>query len=125
MYENKTVLITGGTGSWGHELVRQMLKMQVGKIVIFSRGETAQVKMKRHFNDDRLHFHIGDVRDNSALMDVMKGVDFVFHLAALKHVPVCEEHPYEAVLTNIEGTKNVCRVAALAGVEKVVDVSTD
>jgi len=125
MYENKTVLITGGTGSWGHELVRQILLMRVGKVIIFSRGELAQVKMQRHFNDDRLHFHIGDVRDHSSLVDVMGGVDFVFHLAALKHVPVCEEHPYEAVRTNIEGTKNVCRVARLAGVQKVIDVSTD
>jgi len=125
MYDNKTVLITGGTGSWGHELVRQILEMNVGKIVIFSRGETAQVKMKRHFNDDRLHFFIGDVRDYEAVWDAMKDVDFVFHMAALKHVPVCEDHPYEAVRTNVEGTRNVCKAADLRHVEKVVDVSTD
>jgi FlaA1/EpsC-like NDP-sugar epimerase len=109
MYENKTVLITGGTGSWGHEL----------------RGELAQVKMKRHFNDDRLHFHIGDVRDYDAVLDAMQRVNIVFHLAALKHVPVCEDHPYEAVRTNIEGTRNICRAADYWCVEKVIDVSTD
>ncbi len=125
MYDNKTVLITGGTGSWGHELVRQILEMNVGKVIIFSRGETAQVKMKRHFNDDRLHFHIGDVRDYYAVIDAMEGVDYVFHMAALKHVPVCEDHPYEAVKTNIDGTRNVCKAAIMSGVSKVIDVSTD
>ena len=125
MYENKTVLITGGTGSWGHELVRQILKMNVGQVIIFSRGELAQVKMKRLFNDDRLHFHIGDVRDYDSVVDAMGGVDYVFHMAALKHVPVCEDHPYEAVKTNIDGTRNVCKAAIWAGVSKVIDVSTD
>lgn len=125
MYENKTVLITGGTGSWGHELTRQILQKKVGKVIIFSRGELAQVKMKRHFNDDRLHFHVGDVRDVDALNSVMWGVDLVFHLAALKHVPVCEDHPDEAIKTNIEGTRNVCQAAIRFGVSKVIDVSTD
>ncbi len=125
MYENKTVLITGGTGSWGHELTRQILRMKVGKVIIFSRGELAQVKMKRHFNDDRLHFHIGDVRDPESLNAIMWGVDYIFHLAALKHVPICEDHPYEAVKTNVEGTRNVCEAAIRFGVSKVIDVSTD
>ena len=125
MYENKTILITGGTGSWGHELVQQILQKKVGKVIIFSRGELAQVRMKRHFNDDRLRFHIGDVRDRQAIFTAMRGVDYAFHLAALKHVPVCEEHPYEAVKTNIEGTKNLCDAAIENGVNKVIDVSTD
>lgn len=125
MYENKTVLITGGTGSWGRELTRQLLQRNVGAIIIFSRGELAQVKMKREFNDDRLHFRIGDVRDYSGLEHAMAGVDFVFHLAALKHVPVCEDNPYEAIKTNIEGTHNVCKAAIKRKVSKVIDVSTD
>lgn len=125
MYENETVLITGGTGSWGRELTKQLLAGRVGRIIIFSRGELAQVNMKREFNDDRLHFHIGDVRDIESLNQVMCGVDFVFHLAALKHVPVCEDHPHEAIKTNIDGTRNVCNAAIRFGVKKVIDVSTD
>lgn len=125
MYENKTVLITGGTGSWGHELTRQLLQKKVGKIIIFSRGELAQVEMKRKFSDERLHFRIGDVRDRYAVGDVMDGVNYVFHLAALKHVPVCEENPFEAIKTNIRGVENICSAAWMNGVEKVVDVSTD
>lgn len=125
MYEDKTVLITGGTGSWGHELTRQLLQKKVGKIIIFSRGELAQVEMKRRFSDERLHFRIGDVRDRTEVYDVMDGVNYVFHLAALKHVPVCEENPFEAIKTNIRGVENICAAAWTGGVEKVIDVSTD
>lgn len=126
MYDNSVILITGGTGSWGHELTRWLLKTTVKKIIIFSRGELAQVKMSREFADERLSFHIGDVRDRRALDLAMKqDVDFVFHLAALKHVPVCEDHPDEAVKTNIDGTQNVCYSAIEHDVKRVIDVSTD
>ena len=124
-YEDSTAFITGGTGSWGRELTRQLLAKGIKKVVIFSRGELAQVQMKREFNDGRIHFHIGDVRDYRALNLAMHGATFVFHLAALKHVPVCEEHPEEAILTNIDGTRNVCEAAIANKVRVVVDVSTD
>jgi FlaA1/EpsC-like NDP-sugar epimerase len=120
------VLITGGTGSWGYELTRQLLRRDVERVTIFSRGELAQVKMAREFRDDRLNFHIGDVRDRKAVDDAMRhNADLVFHLAALKHVPVCEDHPREAILTNIIGTQNVCDAAIANGVDRVIDVSTD
>jgi len=131
MYKHETVLITGGTGSWGHELTRQLLDRGVDKIVIFSRGELAQVKMAREFAEyrDRLVFRIGDVRDRdsirAALLAAGGKVKHIFHLAALKHVPVCEFQPLEAVKTNIIGTQNVCEVAQEFGVDRVIDVSTD
>lgn len=126
-YFNKSViLITGGTGSWGNELVDQLLKKYSPKeIRIYSRGEHKQVEMKRKFQNAKLRFIIGDVRDRSTLQIAMKGVDYVFHLSALKHVPVCEENPWEAVQTNIIGTQNVIESAIELGVKKVIDVSTD
>lgn len=125
--DGKNILITGGTGSWGHELVRQLLAMPKGpkQIRIYSRGEHKQVEMAAHFSDPRLRFIIGDVRDRNILNFAMRGVDVVFHLAALKHVPVCEDNPWEAVLTNIYGTQNVIEAAIANGVELMVDVSTD
>lgn len=125
MYEGKVVLITGGTGSWGNELTRQLLERNAGEIRIFSRGELSQVKMKRKFNDDRLKFIIGDVRDSEAIENAASGVDIIFHLAALKHVNICEEQPDEAIKTNINGTVNLIRAAIKNKVEKVIDVSTD
>lgn len=123
---NQTILITGGTGSWGQELTRQLLRdYQPKEIRIYSRGEHKQVDMKRHFNDLRLRFYIGDVRDKSRLMLASKGADTVFHLAALKHVPVCEENPWEAIQTNIIGTQNVIETALAHKVKKVVYVSSD
>jgi UDP-N-acetylglucosamine 4,6-dehydratase/5-epimerase len=126
-YKNATIFVTGGTGSWGHELVRQMLeKYSPKEIRIYSRGEHKQVEMKREFgNNPILKFMIGDVRDKNILGLAMKGVDYVFHLAALKHVPVCEENCWEAVLTNIDGTQNVIEAAIANNVKKVVDISTD
>jgi FlaA1/EpsC-like NDP-sugar epimerase len=123
----KTILITGGTGSWGNELVRQLLAMKNGpkEIRIYSRGEHKQVEMKAHYNNPKLKFIIGDVRDKNILNFAMKGVTAVFHLAALKHVPVCEDNPWEAVLTNIYGTQNVIETAIANNVGIVVDVSTD
>ena len=120
------ILVTGGTGSWGHELVKQLTeKYNPKEIRIYSRGEHKQVEMKMEFNNPKLRFIIGDVRDKNILNHAMKGVDIVFHLAALKHVPVCEENSWEAVLTNIYGTQNVIECAVTNNVKKVVDVSTD
>jgi FlaA1/EpsC-like NDP-sugar epimerase len=125
MFENKNVLITGGTGSWGQELTTQLLERNPNKIKIFSRGEFAQVTMKRKFDNDKLQFIIGDVRDGEALRHATEDVDYIFHLAALKHVPICEEQPYEAIKTNIRGTKNLIKAAIKNKVTKVIDVSTD
>lgn len=123
---HSTILITGGTGAWGKELTKQILERFSPKEVrIYSRGEHAQVEMRRAFPDPRLKFIIGDVRDKNILNFAMQGADFVFHLAALKHVPVCEENAWEAVLTNIYGTQNVIECAMQNGVKRVVDVSTD
>lgn len=126
MFNDKILLITGGTGSWGNELVSQLLeKYSPKEIRIYSRGEHKQVEMKNSFSDPRLKFIIGDIRDKNILGFAMKNVDYVFHLAALKHVPVCEENPWEAVLTNIYGTQNVIECAIENKVKKVVDISTD
>jgi len=125
MYDGKVILITGGTGSWGNELTEQLLKKNPKEIRILSRGELAQVKMERKFNDKRLRFFIGDIRDMEAVKYATKDVDYIFHLAALKHVPVCEEQPQEAIKTNIIGTATLINAAIANGVKKVVDVSTD
>jgi FlaA1/EpsC-like NDP-sugar epimerase len=125
MFEGKKVLITGGTGSWGKELTKQLLNYEPEEIRILSRGEFAQVTMKRMFNDKRLKFIIGNVRDFSALNYACKDVDYIFHLAALKHVPICEEQPVEAIKTNIQGTENLIRAAIENNIKKVIDVSTD
>lgn len=125
MYDGKVILITGGTGSWGNELTGQLLKKNPKEIRILSRGELAQVKMERKFHDKRLRFFIGDIRDIDAVKYATKDVDYIFHLAALKHVPVCEEQPQEAIKTNIIGTINVINASIENGVKKVVDVSTD
>lgn len=127
IFTNARILITGGTGSWGNELATQLLEKypQVSEIRIYSRNEHRQVEMKRKFNNPKLRFIIGDVRDKNILNFAMKNIDIVFHLAALKHVPVCEENSWEAVLTNIYGTQNVIESAILNEVKKVVDISTD
>jgi len=125
MFKDKKILITGGTGSWGNELASQLLEKDPTQVRIFSRGEFAQVTMMRNFNDDRLKFIIGNVRDYSSLKAACKGIDYVFHLAALKHVPICEEQPSEAIKTNIQGTENLIKAAIANRVKKVIDVSTD
>lgn len=125
MFEGKRILITGGTGSWGHELTTQLLDKKPKEIRIFSRGEFAQVLMKRKFNDDRLLFIIGDIRDFDAINGACRNVDYIFHLAALKHVPICEEQPMEAVKTNTIGIDNLIKAALANEVLKVIDVSTD
>jgi UDP-N-acetylglucosamine 4,6-dehydratase len=126
MFENKTILITGGTGSWGHELTRKLLPYNPKEIRIFSRNEFAQVNMLRSFSEGSpLKFFIGDIRDYSAILEASRNVDYVFHLAALKHVPVCEFQPEEALKTNVQGTENVIKASIAQRVKKVIDVSTD
>jgi UDP-N-acetylglucosamine 4,6-dehydratase/5-epimerase len=126
MFQNQTILITGGTGSWGYELTRQLLKFKPKEIRIFSRNEFAQVNMQREFyNEPSLRFIIGDVRDFQSMVDACKNVDVVFHLAALKHVPICEAQPIEALKTNVNGTENIIRASIEQGVKKVIDVSSD
>lgn len=127
MFNDKTIFITGGTGSWGHELTKQLLeKYKPKEVRIYSRGEHKQVSMRQEFgNNSLLKFIIGDVRDKNILNLAMKGADYVFHLAALKHVPICEENCWEAVLTNIYGTQNVIECAIENRVQKVIDISTD
>jgi UDP-N-acetylglucosamine 4,6-dehydratase len=126
MFEGRRILITGGTGSWGQELTRKLLQCNPKEIRIFSRNEHAQVNMQRNFPDHpSLKFIIGDVRDYQAVLEACNGMDYVFHLAALKHVPICEFQPEEALKTNVMGTENVIRASIKQGVRKVIDVSTD
>ena len=126
MYEGKTILVTGGTGSWGQELTKKLLAQSPKEIRIFSRNEFLQVNMKRLFDHhEALKFVIGDVRDYQSVNDAMQNVDYVFHLAALKHVPVCEFQPGEALKTNVSGTENIIRASISNRVKKVIDVSTD
>lgn len=126
MFNGKTIFISGATGSWGQTLTRMLLaNYQPKQIICFSRGELQQVLMQRKFRDPRLKFVIGDVRDYDSLRFAMKDADVVFHLAALKHVPICEDHPQEAIKTNITGTTNIVNAAIENQVSKVIDVSTD
>lgn len=124
-FNNKTVLITGGSGSWGNELIKQLLEVNVKEIRSLARNEYRQVSLRRKFNDSRLKIIIGDIRDYGKVYFACKNVDIVFHLAALKHVPVCEEFIYESIKTNINGTRNIVRASIENNVKKVVDVSSD
>ena len=125
MFKNKVLLISGGTGSFGKSVLDKILKSGIREVRIFSRDELKQDNMRRLYADSRLHFYIGDVRDKSSIDDAMRGVDYVFHAAALKQVPSCEFHPMQAVKTNIIGTENLLNSAIELGVEKVVVLSTD
>lgn len=125
MFENKVLLITGGTGSFGNAVLSRVINMHFGEIRIFSRDEKKQEDMRNVLKSDRLKFHIGDVRDYDAVDDAMHGTNYVFHAAALKQVPSCEFYPMEAVRTNILGAENVMRSAAARGVERCVVLSTD
>lgn len=125
MFEGATILITGGTGSWGQELTRKLLAFQPKELRLFSRNEFAQVQMQRSFEHPSLRFIIGDIRDKEAVTEACRNVDYVFHLAALKHVPICELQPDEALKTNVIGAENVINASIQHGVKKVIDVSTD
>lgn len=125
MFDSKVLLITGGTGSFGNAIARRFLGWGLSEIRIFSRDEKKQDDMRKHYASERLKFYIGDVRDRDSLTDAMRGVDYVFHAAALKQVPSCEFHPMEAVRTNVLGTENVIDAAVAAHVSRVVCLSTD
>ena len=125
MFAGKTLLITGGTGSFGNAVMRRFLDTDVKEIRIFSRDEKKQDDMRKLYGNDKLKFHIGDVRDLTSIKQAMYGVDYVFHAAALKQVPSCEFFPLEAVNTNVIGTDNVLTAAIDVGVEKVICLSTD
>ena len=125
MFKNKILLITGGTGSFGNVVLRKFLDTDIKEIRIFSRDELKQDDMRKLYNNDKLKFYIGDVRDKNSIDDVMRGVDYVFHAAALKQVPSCEFYPMQAVKTNVIGTENLLNSAIAAGVKKVIALSTD
>lgn len=119
------LLITGGTGSFGNAVLRRFLDTDIGEIRVFSRDEKKQDDMRKRYNSAKLKFYIGDVRDARSVATAMRGVDYVFHAAALKQVPSCEFHPMQAVRTNVLGTENVLEAAIAAGVQRVVCLSTD
>jgi UDP-glucose 4-epimerase len=125
MFNNKILLVTGGTGSFGNAVVSRFINTDIKEIRIFSRDEMKQDDMRKLYNNDKLKFYIGDVRDQNSVDDVMRDVDYIFHAAALKQVPSCEFHPMQAVKTNIVGTENVLNSAIKAGVKKVIVLSTD
>jgi UDP-N-acetylglucosamine 4,6-dehydratase len=120
-----TLLITGGTGSFGNAVLRRFLCTGISEIRIFSRDEKKQDDMRKRYNDARIKFYLGDVRDRDSLTKVFRGVDFCFHAAALKQVPSCEFHPMEAVRTNVLGTSNVLEAGIASGVKRLVCLSTD
>lgn len=125
MFDNKVLLITGGTGSFGNAVLRRFLNSDLSEIRIFSRDEKKQDEMRKEYNHPKLKFYIGDVRDYQSVFNVTRGVDFIFHAAALKQVPSCEFHPLEAVKTNVLGTENVIEAAITNGARRVVVLSTD
>lgn len=125
MFKDKVLLITGGTGSFGNAVLRSFLNSNIKEIRIFSRDEKKQDDMRKKYNNDKLKFYIGDVRDVNSVEDAIRGVDFIFHAAALKQVPSCEFYPMQAVKTNIVGTENVLNVAINKKVKKVIILSTD
>ncbi|QDL55222.1 nucleoside-diphosphate sugar epimerase/dehydratase [Rhodoferax aquaticus] len=125
MFNNKVLMITGGTGSFGHTVLKRFLATDVREIRIFSRDEKKQEEMRIALNHSKLKFYIGDVREYDSVSQAIKGVDYVFHAAALKQVPSCEFYPMEAVRTNVLGTENVMNAATANGVKRVVVLSTD
>lgn len=125
MFQDKILLITGGTGSFGNAVLQRFLDSSIKEIRIFSRDEKKQDDMRKHFNNNKIKFYLGDVRDYRSIEQAMRGVDFIFHAAALKQVPSCEFYPMQAVQTNVIGTENVLTAAIEAGVSRVVCLSTD
>ena len=124
MFKQRSLLITGGTGSFGHAVLKRFLDSDIGEIRIFSRDEKKQDDMRKLYSSERLKLYIGDVRDYDSILSASRGVDYIFHAAALKQVPSCEFHPLEAVKTNC-GTENVHEAAIQNEVERVVCLSTD
>ena len=125
MLSNKILLITGGTGSFGNAVLKRFVESDLREIRIFSRDEKKQDDMRKNYNNSKIKFYIGDVRDYQSVLNAMRGVDFVYHAAALKQVPSCEFHPLEALKTNVLGTENVLEAAILCQVKRVVCLSTD
>lgn len=125
MNKKSTLLVTGGTGSFGNAVTRRFIDSNFSEIRIFSRDEKKQDDMRKHYNHPNLKFYLGDVRDMRSVQQAMRGVDYVFHAAALKQVPSCEFYPMQAVETNVLGTENVLEASILSGVKKVVCLSTD
>lgn len=125
MFDNKTLMITGGTGSFGNTVLNRFLNTEVKEIIVFSRDEKKQEDMRIDLNNSKVKFYIGDVRNYDSIFRAMAGVDYVFHAAALKQVPSCEFYPMEAVLTNVNGTENVLNAAIANNVKRVVVLSTD
>jgi UDP-N-acetylglucosamine 4,6-dehydratase len=125
MFTKKVLLITGGTGSFGNVVLKRLLNSDIAEIRIFSRDEKKQDDMRKRYNNSKLKFYIGDVRDSGSLLQAMQGVDYVFHAAALKQVPSCEFYPMEAFRTNVMGTENMLLAAIAASVKRVVCLSTD
>ena len=125
MLKNKILLITGGTGSFGNAVLKKFLDSELKEIRIFSRDESKQDDMRRHYNNSKIKFYIGDVREYQSILNAVRGVDFIFHAAALKQVPSCEFHPLEATKTNVIGTENVLEAAIISGVQRVICLSTD
>ena len=125
MFKNKKLLITGGTGSFGNAVLKRLLDSDLNEIRILSRDEKKQDDLRKKYNNKKLKFYIGDVRDYSSVLNAVRGVNFIFHAAALKQVPSCEFHPLEAVKTNVLGTENLLEAAITSNVEKVICLSTD
>jgi UDP-glucose 4-epimerase len=125
MFANKKLILTGGTGSFGNAVLQRFLHTDIAEIRIYSRDEKKQDDMRKRYNNSKLKFYIGDVRDPRSLSQAFRGVDFCFHAAALKQVPSCEFYPMEAVRTNVMGTENVLEAAIANGVKRVVCLSTD
>jgi UDP-N-acetylglucosamine 4,6-dehydratase/5-epimerase len=125
MFKEKVLLITGGTGSFGNAVLRRFLDSGLTEIRVFSRDEKKQDDMRKHYNNSKLKFYIGDVRDYASVLNAMRGVDYIFHAAALKQVPSCEFHPLQATKTNVIGTENVLEAAIVCGVSRVICLSTD
>lgn len=125
VFKNKVLLITGGTGSFGNAVLDRFLETDINEIRIFSRDEKKQDDMRKKYNSPKLKFYIGDVRDYNSILSATRGVDYIYHAAALKQVPSCEFHPMQAVNTNVIGTENVLEAAIVNGISRVVCLSTD
>jgi len=125
MFNQKTLLITGGTGSFGNAVLRRFLASPLREIRILSRDEKKQDDMRKRYKNSKIKFYLGDIRDHQSVLNAVRGADYIFHAAALKQVPSCEFHPLEAVKTNVLGTENVLEAAITSGVERVVCLSTD